>query len=106
MSTRKPPDLIRLYVRSVSIGFVAAAGFVGLLMYFDVAGLWRLISHSDIGWIALIMMWIFNGIVFAGVQFGLAIMSMADGDDDDDDGKKGRVYLAEPVPVRVSPHRG
>ncbi|KPP93706.1 MAG: hypothetical protein HLUCCA08_05880 [Rhodobacteraceae bacterium HLUCCA08] len=106
MSTRKPPDLIRLYVKSVGIGFAAAAGFVGLLLYFDVAGLWRLISGSDMGLVALAMMWIFNGIVFSGVQFGLAIMGMADRDDDDDDGPKGKVWLAEPVPVRVGPDRG
>ena len=105
MSTRKTPDLIKLYIKSVSIGFAAAAAFVGLLLWFDVAGLWRLISHSDIGWIAVVMMWIFNGIVFAGVQFGLAVMSMSDRDDDDDKGHRGRVFLAEPVPVRVTERR-
>lgn len=103
MSTQKSPDLIKLYIQSCAIGFVASAAFVGLLLAFDVAGLWRLVSGSTAGIIAVLMMWVFNGIVFAGVQFGIKIMSMADKDDDDDDrGKRMPVFLAEPVPVRVS----
>lgn len=105
MSTQKAPDLIQLYIKSCAYGFVLSAIFVGLLLGFDVMGLGGLVMRSDIGVVAVIMMWVFNGIVFAGVQFGIAIMGMAEDDDDDDDkGHHAPVYLAEPVPVRVS-HR-
>ncbi len=72
------PELIRLYIRQVVIGFVIAAAFVGLLLWFNVANLWHLVTHSDIGMMAVIVLWVLNGIVFAGVQFGIAVMRMAE----------------------------
>lgn len=103
MSTQKTPDLIKLYIKSCVIGFFMAAVFVGLLMWFDVVGIGRLILASDIGLMAAFVFWVLNGIVFAGVQFGIAVMAM--GNDDDDDGRGGGmmlpVFLAQPVPVRV-----
>lgn len=100
----KTPDLIKLYIKSCAIGFALSAVFVGLLMWFDVAGIGRLILGSDIGVMAAVVFWILNGIVFAGVQFGIAVMGMAQ-DDDDDEPRGGRmmpVFLAEPIPVRVT----
>lgn len=105
MSTRKTPDLIRLYIKSCLIGFGAAAVFVGMLLAFDVVGLWRLVTGSNAGLLAGFVMWVLNGIVFAGVQFGIAIMGMADDDDDDQGGTRSPVFLAEPVPVRVGNDR-
>ena len=78
------PKLIRLYIKNVAIGFGLAGVFVGMLLWFDIANLWHLISTSDKGWIALIVLWISNGVIVAGVQFGLAGMRMKDDDDDDD----------------------
>ncbi|MCF2904530.1 hypothetical protein L0666_05990 [Octadecabacter sp. CECT 8868] len=96
------PELIKLYIKSCLIGFLASAVFVGLLIGFDVKGLRGLIMGSDIGIVAVMMIWIFNGIVFAGVQFAFAIMSMADDDDDEPrGGRPVKVFLAEPIPVRV-----
>jgi len=103
MSRQQTPDLIKLYIKSCAIGFILAAVFVGLVMWFDVAGLGRLILGSDIGLMAVIVFWILNGIVFAGVQFAIAIMGMAD--DDDDDPRGGMMMLqrlGEPIPIRVS----
>ncbi len=99
MSTQKTPDLIRLYIKSCLIGFGLSAVFVALLLGFDVMGLGGLILRSDVGMLAVFLMWMFNGIVFAGVQFGIAIMGMADDDDDDEGGHRGAVYLAEPVRI-------
>ena len=103
----KMPDLMKLYVKSCVIGFLAAAVFVAMLMWFDMAGLWGLVAHSDAGAVAVLMLWVAHGIVFAGVQFAYAIMSMADRDDDDDDrgGTPARVWLAEPVRVRSDESR-
>lgn len=95
-----PPKLTTLYIRSCAIGFAAAAVFVGMLVWADVARLGHLVGHTDDGFLALGLLWLFNGIVFAGVQFGIAIMSLKTEDSDDD--RRGR---AEPVralvPIRI-----
>jgi hypothetical protein len=75
------PALIKLYIRSCLTGFAIAAVFVGLLVYFDIARIGSLVGNSDKGGLALIVLWVLNGIVFAGVQFGIAIMGMAEKDD-------------------------
>nr|WP_217358276.1 hypothetical protein [Ruegeria sp. HKCCA4633] len=70
--------MIRLYITQVAWGFVISAVFVGVLLALNVANLRNLITGSEIGLIALIMIWFMNGIVFAGVQFAYKIMSMAE----------------------------
>lgn len=78
------PRLVRLYLINIAIGFLLALAFTGLLLWLDVAHLRRLIMGSSVGWLAALMLVVFNTIVFAGVQFGIAIMRMAE-----DDGPKG-----------------
>ncbi|CUH75850.1 hypothetical protein [Tropicibacter naphthalenivorans] len=95
------PKLIRMYITQVIAGFGLSALFVGALLWFNVANLWHLVSGSDAGVVAAVMLWVFNGIVFAGVQFGIAIMRM--GDDDRPAGGK-RVAMT-PVPVKVAAER-
>jgi hypothetical protein len=51
---------------------------VGLLLGFDVARLRSLIFATQGGWIALVLLVFFNGVVFAGVQFAITIMRMAE----------------------------
>ena len=94
------PDLVRLYIRNVLIGFALAAAFTGLLLWLDVAGLWHLVTHTSEGPLAVVLLVVFNGIVFSGVQFGIAVMRMAERPKDDGRGK-GRILIAEPVPVPV-----
>ncbi|MCP4206778.1 MAG: hypothetical protein GY767_07000 [Shimia sp.] len=96
------PKLISLYLRQVAIGFAISAAFVGMLLYFNVANLWQLVTGSSDGILAVIVMWVLNGIVFAGVQFGIAIMRMKD-DGQPGGGKRSAlpVTLAEPVPVKI-----
>ncbi|MBL4812958.1 MAG: hypothetical protein JKX69_11530 [Rhodobacteraceae bacterium] len=104
------PELIRFYIRNVAIGFAISAGFVGCLLWFNVAGLGNLVMHSSDGILAGFLLWLFNGIVFAGVQFAVAIMLMADPKSPSAGGKARQVFqgLAMPVaiPVRdeVKPH--
>lgn len=74
------PRVVRLYIGQVAVGFALAATFVALLLWLNIAGLGRLILGSGVGWLALLMLWIFNGIVFAGVQFGISIMRQASRD--------------------------
>jgi hypothetical protein len=98
MQRQRTPDLIKLYIKSCAIGFAAAAVFVGLLLTFDVVGLRGLVAGSSAGLVAVVMMWVFNGIV---------IMAMSEDDDDDDEGgTRSPVTLAEPIPVRSTDRRG
>jgi len=100
------PKLIQLYIRNVVLGFAIAAAFVGMLLWFNVMNLWHLVSTSDAGLLAVFILWFMHGIVFAGVQFGWAVMALAD---KDDVGPRGgspvaREYL--PIPVRVEARKG
>ena len=95
------PELIKLYIRHVAIGFVIAAAFVAMLLWFNVMNLWHLVSTSDVGVMAVVILWFAHGIVFAGVQFGWAVMALAEPDDGGSGGKRQRVALKPaPVPVR------
>ncbi|PRY24992.1 hypothetical protein CLV78_102166 [Aliiruegeria haliotis] len=89
------PKLVHLYIRQVAIGYLLSACFVALLLWLNVANLWHLVTHTDGGWVAVGMLWIFNGVVFAGVQFGISVMRM--GRDDDDTGRGKRITFATPT---------
>ena len=93
------PKLVRLYITQVLIGFGLSGIFVAALLYTNVGNLWHLISTSDMGWIALVMLVFFNGVVFSGVQFAIAVMRMEHEDDEPKGGK--RVPVATNVPVKV-----
>lgn len=103
------PKLIRMYIVNVLIGFAIAAAFVAMLLYFNVANLWHLVSSSDKGLLAVFILWFAHGIVFAGVQFAIAVMKMKD---DDDDGPGGGLReritppRREPVMLRVPAKAG
>ncbi len=96
MNQKPEPDLMRLYIRHCVVGFVLSAIFVGLILWFDVVGLRGLVMGSDIGLLAVFLLWFFNGTVFGSVQFAIVIMSQAD--DDDDDGPRRGIM----IPVRVA----
>ena len=93
------PPLVRLYIRHCVIGFALAAVFVGALFAFDVANLWTLVSRSDVGLMAAFMLFMGNGIVFAGVQFGISVMRMGDEDDTPRGGQRDPVLV--PVPAAI-----
>jgi len=99
------PKLIRLYIVNVAIGFGLALAFVSAIVFFDVGGLWHLVTATEMGWLAFVMMVMFNGIVFGGVQFGYAVMSMAVPDDGPKGGKKQGV-TAQLAPVHVGARVG
>ncbi len=91
------PKLIRFYIINCVIGFAVAGVFTALILWFNVANMWHLVSGSDIGLMAVVVFWVLNGIVFAGVQFAVAIMLMDDSDDDDDEPRGGMM-----IPVRAA----
>ena len=93
------PKLIRLYITNVLIGFAIAAAFVAMLLWFNVANLWGLIATSDVGLLAVFLLWFSNGIVFAGVQFAIAVMGLKQ---DEPKGGRGRpVHVDFTRPVRI-----
>ena len=76
------PKLIRLYILSVVIGFALSAVFLGLLVWQDIAGLGHLVLRTASGGIAAVMLFVMNGIIFAGVQFAIAVMRLAEDDNE------------------------
>lgn len=97
------PKLIALYIRSIAIGFGLSSAFLALMLWQDVAGLRHLIFGSDMGLVAAAMVFVFQGIVFAGVQFGIAIMSLADKDEPPHGGLRDLIapQIDSRIPVRV-----
>lgn len=72
------PKLIKLYIVSIAFGFGLSAVFLGALLWLDVAGIRRLIFGSDMGQVAAAMIFVMNGVLFGGAQFGIAVMRMAE----------------------------
>ncbi len=97
------PDHIRFILRHAAFGFVLAFAFIGMLLAFDVAGLWHLVTHTAEGPIALAVLFVLCGITFGSAQVGYKIMTMTDDSDDDQRGRRDGVFTldAVPVPVRV-----
>ena len=94
------PKLIRLYIVNVAIGFALSAIFLAAMIVMDVAGLGRLILGSDMGLMAALMIFVFQGVVFAGVQFAIAVMRMAE--EDTSPPRGGLRQHLTPAPVRVA----
>lgn len=93
------PKLIRLYIVNVAIGFAISAAFLAMLVGLDVAGFRHLILGTEMGYVAGAMFFVANGIIFAGVQFGIAVMRLAE---DDDTPRGGTRQHNVPAPVRVA----
>jgi hypothetical protein len=95
MKPSNEPDLMRLYLRHCAVGFGLSAVFVSALLWFDIARIGTLVAGSDIGWLAVFLLWFFHGTVFGSVQFAVTIMLNAD--DDDDEPRGGMM-----IPVRAA----
>ncbi len=95
------PKLIRLYITSALIGFALSAVFLALLVWQDIAGLGHLVLGTASGGIAAVMLFVMNGIIFAGVQFAIAIMRLAD-DDRPPRGGLRAPHVLRAAPVKVS----
>lgn len=99
------PKLVRLYVVQVAIGFALSAVFVGLMLGLNVANLRGLIFATQGGYIAMFLLFFFNGLLFAGVQFAITIMRMAAPEDHGPHGGRGimanRAPMLTPIPVEI-----
>ena len=102
------PRLVRLYILQTALGFGIAAAFVAALLWFDVVGLWHLVTHTEGGFLAVFLLWVFNGIVFGSVQFGITIMRMGEKDDTGGGTRRPEMvpdHLAIPIPVEAPGRR-
>lgn len=101
------PELIRLYIRNIFFGFLLALAFTAALVGLDVANLRHLTLDTSGGWLALVLLVVFNAIVFAGVQFAIAIMRMAEPEGGPRGGLRAPVAPPEPVlaPVPATSRR-
>ena len=103
------PELVRLYIRNVLLGCALAVIFTTLLIALDVAHLRHLTLNTSGGWLGIVMLVAFNSIVFAGVQFAIAIMRMAEPEQPPRGGLRAHVLpvppLGQPVPARAAAPR-
>ncbi|WP_211371235.1 hypothetical protein [Paracoccus limosus] len=76
------PRLIRLYLRSITLGFSLGLIFTLLLLWSDVGGLRHLLMTTAGGWLAIALLLIFHGLLFSGVQFAIVVMAMGQGPSD------------------------
>ncbi len=90
--------LVRLYIRSIAIGLVLAVVFTALLVGLDVVHLRHLVLEVRGGALAVVMLVVFNTIVFSGVQFGIAVMSMAESQKPPKTGRR----MPQPIPAPVA----
>lgn len=95
------PELVRLYLRNIAYGFLLAVAFVALLLWFNVANLWHLVTSTDGGALAVVMLVLGNAIVFSGVQFAIAVMRMADPEGGSGGGRKRPEPVVRAELVRV-----
>lgn len=91
------PKLVRLYITNVAIGYGLSAAFVALLVWFDIANLGHLVLETEMGWLAALMMFVSNGVIFAGAQFAIAVMRQAESDE----GPRGGTRAPTLIPVRL-----
>ena len=100
------PELVRLYIRQSLIGFAIAAVFVGGLLWLNIANLQHLIFNTSGGWLALFLLFFFNGLLFASVQFAIAVMGMAE-EPEGGSGRRQHIPMGDafgPQPVRIPVH--
>ncbi len=89
---------MRLYLRHCAVGFALSAVFVAMIMWFDIARIGSLVMGSDIGWLAVFLLWFFHGTIFGSVQFAVSIMLNAEKEDGDRGGGTA-------IPVTVPANR-
>lgn len=98
------PKLVRLYIVNVAIGFALSAVFLVAMVWLNIANLGHLVLDTPSGWIGGLMMFVSNGVIFAGAQFGIAVMRQAERDDGPQGGSKAPALI--PIPVRAEASKG
>ena len=93
------PKLIRLYIVNIAIGFLLAVIFTGALIALNVGNLRHLVTSVGGGWVGAAMLVAFHTVLFAGVQFAIAVMRLAESPEKPGPGRQIRVWrCASPLP--------
>ncbi|WP_134725520.1 hypothetical protein [Paracoccus luteus] len=99
------PELVRLYIRNIVIGGMLSVVFTTALIALDVAHLRHLVMATQGGFIAAALLLLFNALVFAGVQFAIAVMRMGDRPRRPGGGLRAPVATGRPAAAKASvPH--
>ena len=72
------PEILRFTIRNYAIGWGLAAIFTGLILWLNVANIGHLVTHVQGGWLAGLVFFALNGIVFAGAQVAVAVLLMSE----------------------------
>lgn len=96
------PKLVRLYIVNVAIGFALSAMFVTALVWLDIGGLGHLVLETRNGWIGGLMLFVSNGVIFAGAQFAIAVMRLAEDDSNPRGGRKASAMAPVLAPARAA----
>jgi hypothetical protein len=99
--------LVRFVITNVLIGMAVGCAFAGLVLYFDIGGLWRLISRASNPYAPLALLFGSFMITFGSIVCGTAIMLLPKDDDPPPPrgGKKAPARIGGPAPVRVAAGR-
>lgn len=82
---RKAPRLVRFLVRNALLGIAAGWSLLVLLLYTDTFGLGRLVTGSEHGWLAVVMLAAGFAITFGSAAMGTAVFLLRpDGEEEGD----------------------
>lgn len=70
------PRIVRLYILNAALGFVLSGIFTAAIIWLNVANIGHLVAHVSGGWLAALVFFVLNGLVFAGVQSAIVIMGI------------------------------
>ncbi|PSC04059.1 hypothetical protein SLNSH_15735 [Alsobacter soli] len=90
---------LRLVLGHAAVGALLGLAFAIALVWFDAHGLGRLMTDSDSGPAAFVLLAGGFMITFGSLVAGGAIMSLPKGDDDDRGGGRRYRYRLSPIPV-------
>lgn len=95
--------LVRFIIGHILLGMAVGCAFAGLVLYFDVAGLWRLIVNTSNPAAPLALLFGSFMITFGSIVCGTAIMMLPRDDDPPPPrgGKKAPIKIGGPAPARV-----
>ncbi|MBL8847952.1 MAG: hypothetical protein JNN24_19490 [Hyphomicrobium zavarzinii] len=76
VSGRQIPILLQILGLSSLLGVAIGVAFVSVLLLTNVAGLKDLIANSSEPYLALFLLYFFNGLTFSSVTMGVTIMGL------------------------------
>ena len=85
------PELLKFLFRHAMIGVGIATVATTAILYFDFGQIGSLASTSDVGAVAVLLLWFMLGLTYASVQMGFAVMIGLSEDKDESGGSPKRV---------------